>query len=254
MTDGAAENGTMTLEEYLSKNSYVKALVKGPSGIGKTVLAAQASHLWRTLYIDTDGGIISALKRSVNRKNIDIRILKNPNHDAFLAKLGDCIAEAEAGNFECVVMDHMTEVASRIEEDCQDKHEGFEIYREMLKRLMKFSRLLRDLPCHTIATAHTKPTGKEDSTSIFELAINGQSAGIIPGYFDVVGLVQKKTEKGGKSRHVFTTTGLSIYQVRDRWRALNPEEEVDEARPGAIWAKLQKGMETTIKQETTQSA
>lgn len=250
VSDEAEVQGTMTLEEYLAQNSHVKVLVKGPSGIGKTVLCAQASYLWKTLYIDTDGGIISALKKSVKRDNIDIRILKNPDHEVFLAKLAECLEEAEAGKFECVVMDHMTEVASRIEEDCQEKHEGFDVYREMLKRLMRFSRRLRDLPCHTIAAAHTKPTSKEDSTAIFELAINGQSSGIIPGYFDVVGLVQKKTEKGGKSRHVFTTTGLSLHQVRDRWRALNPEEEIDEARPGAVWAKLQKGMESTIKTET----
>jgi hypothetical protein len=241
----------MSLEEYLRKNSFVKALVKGPSGIGKTVFAAQASHVWKTMYVDTDGGIISALKKSVKRDNIDIRILRDPNHEGFLSKLGDCVAEAEAGNFECFVMDHITEVASRIEEQLAGQDlDGFEKYRKLLERLMRFSRLMRDLPCHTIVTGHTKPTGKEDSTSIFELAINGQSSGIIPGYFDVVGLVQKKTEKGAKSRYVFTTSGPSLLQVRDRWRALEAEEPIDESRPGAIWTKLQKGMEDTIGKET----
>lgn len=247
--------GYLTLEDYLKQNCYAKVLIKGESGIGKTVLAAQATQLWRTLYIDTDGGIKSALKRSVDRKNLDIRIMKFPDHQVFLDRLGDCIGEAEAGNFECVVVDHITEIASRIYEQltAQDL-DGFEKYRKLMERMMRFARILRDLPCHTIAAGHTKQRGKEDSSSIFELAIDGQSSGLIPGFFDVIGLVLKRTEKGGKSRYVFATQGPSLYQVRDRWRALAAEEEIDEGKPGAIWTKLQKGMENTIKEETTASA
>lgn len=245
----------MDLNEYLAQNTFLKALVKGEPGCGKTILAAQATQVWKTKYIDTDGGIISAMKYSVNRKNLDVSIIRDQNHGAFLERIADEVADAQTKGVECLVLDHITEVASRIEEDLTEKGvDSREKFGQLLQRMMRFARSLRDLPMHTVVTAHTKPRGKEDGTSIFELAIPGQSSSTIPGYFDVVGVVRKTTEKGGKHKHLFTTNGLSVYQVRDRWRALAPEEHIDEAKPGEIWRKLHAGMVSFVSEEAGATA
>ena len=97
------------------------------------------------------------------------------------------------------------------------------------------------MDCHTIVTSLTKPTGKEDSSAIFEPAFSGQSAAFVPSMFDTVGLVRRVTIKS-KSSYSFTTDGPSIFQVRDRTRILAPDEDIDESNPGEIWRKLSNGI------------
>lgn len=246
----------MNLREYLAQNTFVKALVKGPPGEGKTVLAAMATQIWRTLYIDVDGGLISALP-VVKEDNLTIRLIREPKHEDFFDRLADAVAEAETGQYECVVVDHLSEICGRMEDDyAQQSKSGkmeFGAWSEFLARITRFVRRLRDLQAHVIGVCHTKSTGKEDSTAIFELAISGQAAVRVPGMFDVIGLVRKKMVKG-QPGYFCAFDGPGIYQVRDRFRILAAEEEVSEKEPGRIWRKLQEGIVGKVPAQTLSDA
>lgn len=234
----------MKWEDYLSRWAYVKAFVKGPTGSGKTFVSASATHQWRTLYIDVEGGLFSAFP-TVRKENIEVRLIRESDATSFFNRLADAVAEAESGKYECVVLDSLTEVAGRMEDDYAQKSSTGKVefgdWFDMLGRLKRLCRRLRDCQCHTIVTSLTKPTGKDEGTAIFEPALSGQAASIVPSMFDTVGLCRKLTVKGAFS-YVFTTDGPSIYQVRDRYRALQPDEVVTEKDGGKIWARLEEAI------------
>lgn len=234
----------MKFDEYLSQWAYVKAFLKGPTGSGKTFLAASATQIWRTLYIDVEGGLFSAFP-TVRKENVEVRLIRESDAGEFFGRLADAVAEAESGKYEAIVLDSLTEVAGRMEDDYAAKSATGKVefgdWFDMLGRLKRLCRRLRDCACHTIVTSLTKPTGKDEGTTIFEPALSGQAASIVPSMFDTVGLCRKMTAKG-QSSYVFTTDGPSIYQVRDRYRALAPDEVVTESNKGRIWAKLEEGI------------
>lgn len=233
----------MNFDEYLAKWTFLKVFLKGPSGGGKTFLAAQATHLWRTLYIDVEGGLFSA-NTAVNRKNIEVRLIREPDPKDFFEKLGDAVCEAESGKYEAVVVDSLTEISGRMEDDYAAKSSTgkveFGSWYELQERLRRMCRRLKDLNAHVIVTNLTKPSGDKAETQ-FEPVFPGQSATVIPSFFDTTGLVRKVTGKG-TSDYVLTTDGPAIYQVRDRYRALAADEKIVEKDPTRIWKKLKEGI------------
>lgn len=249
----------MDFDTYLSQWTFLKTFVKGPPGSGKTFFAAQMTHLWRTLYIDVEGGLFSAFP-TVKRDNIEVRLIREPEPKEFFEKLGDAVGEAESGKYEAVVVDSLTEISGRMEDDYAQKSASgkleFGAWYELQERLRRMCRRLKDLNCHVCVTSLTKPQGGDKAEAAFEPVFPGQSATVIPSFFDTVGLMRKSSTKTG-SEFVFTTDGPAIYQVRDRYRALRPEERVSEKDPLAVWKKLKDGivaMATSGKEAQTAAA
>lgn len=237
-------SGKMSFGDYLRKWTYVKALIKGPPGSGKTCLAAGVGHLWKTLYIDVEGGLFSACPE-INRENTEVYHIREQKAEDFFAHLAQAIEEAESRKYECVVLDSFTEVASRMEDDYAQKSASgkleFGDWSDMLWRIKRFCRRLRDCACHVVVTCLTKPTGEESAGKIYELAIAGQSAAIVPSMFDTIGLMRKIISQK-RAQYVFTTDGPMVYQVRDRYRSLDPDEVVEEGAAWKVWKKLADGI------------
>lgn len=234
----------MDFDEYLAKWTFLKVFLKGGSGVGKTGLAAQATHVWKTLYIDVEGGLFSAFN-VVKKENCEVRLIREQDPKDFFGSLADAIGEAESGKYECVVVDSLTEIAGRMEDEyAQKSNTGkveFGSWYELQERLRRMCRRLKDMNCHTIVTNLTKPTSQDKAEAVFEPVFPGQSATVIPSFFDTTGLLRKITGPKG-SEYVLTTDGPAIYQVRDRYRALAADEKISEKDPGRIWKKLQAGI------------
>lgn len=234
----------MDFDTYLSQWTFLKTFLKGPPGCGKTFAAAQMTHLWRTLYIDVEGGLFSAFP-VVKRENIEVRLIREPEPKDFFERLGDAICEAESGKYEAVVVDSLTEISGRMEDDYAQKSSSgkleFGAWYELQERLRRMCRRLKDLNAHVCVTSLTKPQGGDKADAAFEPVFPGQSATVIPSFFDTVALMRKMTSKSG-SEFILTTDGPAIYQVRDRYRALAPEEKILEKDPGRVWAKLRDGI------------
>lgn len=234
----------MDFDEYLAKWTFLKVFLKGASGSGKTFLAAQATHMWKTLYVDVEGGLFSAFP-AVKKENIEVRLIREPDSKEFFEKLADAIGEAESGKYECVVIDSLTEIAGRMEDDYASKSSTgkveFGSWYELQERLRRMCRRIKDLNCHAIVTNLTKPTSGEKAEAVFEPVFPGQSATVIPSFFDTTALIRKVTGPKG-SEYVMTTDGPAIYQVRDRYRALAADEKIVQSDPTRIWKKLSDGI------------
>ncbi|MGH9388835.1 MAG: AAA family ATPase [Vicinamibacteria bacterium] len=234
--------------QYLAQYQFVNAFVKGPPGDGKTYLAAGASQIGKTLAIDVEGGLISA-RDVINPKNLTILLVKEQDPKAFFEKLSEAVGQALSGEYEWIILDSMSEVAGRMEDEyataSKDGRVDIKDWFVLTERVKRFGRLLRDLPCNKIVTAITKPTGKEDDggKTIFEPVLPGQTAAVVPSFFDIVGLMRKRpVPKGPGTDYYLCTDGPSIFQVRDRTRMLAGEEKVDPKNPGNVWKKALEGI------------
>jgi AAA domain len=222
----------------------VKAFLKGPPGSGKTYLAAAATGIWKTLYIDVEGGAFSAFP-IVKKENIVIRVIRESDSKDFFDKVADAIEEGETGQYECVVLDSLTEISGRMEDDYGNKSASgkldFGEWYELMRRIRNLCKRVKDMKCHSIITSLTKPMKEEAGTTIYEPVLAGQLSTVIPSYFDTVGLLRKTSDKSGV-KYIMTTDGPSIYQVRDRYRALTAEEPVHPQDGWKIWKKLADGI------------
>jgi hypothetical protein len=184
----------------------------------------------------------------VKRDNLVIRLVKDTDNAKFFENTADAMDEAERGGYECVVFDSITEVAGRMEDEysAQSKTGKIEFgdWFVLIERVKRLARRLRDLKCHTIVTSLTKPTGKEDATTIFEPILPGQSSAVVPSFFDIIGLMRKGLAKSVE--YFVAVDGPSFYQVRDRTRGLRGEERVNEKDPWTIWQKAYAGLQQMV--------
>lgn len=229
-----------TFDDYMTENAFIKAFIKGPSGTGKTYLASAISHLGKTLYIAAEGGLVSA-RDVVNKGNIVIADVKDSDPNKFFDNVGEALGEAMSDAYECVVVDSMTEVGGKMEDQYAQGTDGKVTIQDwflLIGRMKKFAKHLRDMPKHTVVTAITKPTGKEDDPkAIYEPILPGQSAAVVPSFFDLVGMMKKNLGTKGLEVSVLTA-GPSMFGVRDRTGSLGVDEKVDAKNPEKLWFKV----------------
>lgn len=235
----------MKIGDLLKNHTYLKVFLKGQPGTGKTFLAASISKLFKTIFIDVEGGILSA--RKVMDTDMEIRLIREPDNKVFFDKLGYAMGEALSGKYEAIVVDSITEISGRMEAELA-KGDGKLTIQDrgsITYRIKELGRKLRDAQAHVIVNALLKPMYREDDTDVYECALSGQSAVFVPSYFDTLALMRKVRVGAGKSAktsHLFTTDGPSIYNVRDRNNLLEGSEPVDSERPERLWEKMIKGI------------
>jgi hypothetical protein len=234
-----------TFDEYMSGNTFIKAFLKGPAGTGKTYLAASISHIGRTLYIAAEGGLVSA-RGVVNKGNLVIADVKDADPDKFFNNIGEALGEAMSDAYECVVVDSITEIGGKMEDQyaANEGKVGIQDWFQLVSRMKKFAKHLRDMGKHTVVTAITKASGKDDDAkSIYEPILPGQTAAVVPSFFDIVGMMKKSL--GPKSLDVSVlTVGPSAFGVRDRTGSLGSDEKVDVKNPEKLWIKVRDNVES----------
>lgn len=250
----------MSIDEYLKSHARLKVCLEGPPGAGKTILASSVTRLGRTLYVDFEGGILSSLRFGVvNRENLQ---LFRPEPGEFGAetwtpqavrKFEEQLVKMIHGGstkkpYEFVVIDSISEVGSRLEENYAAKTDVPTIkdWQVIIERVQTFCRTMRDLPVHFICTVLTNSKDSGDGDTTMQVALPGKSRTTVPSYFHATLLL--KAEKVATTRkHYCYASAPGIANVRDRYRALEDKTEISQEHPETIFEKLLEALDSEIK-------
>lgn len=201
---------------------YLKVLLCGTNGTGKTYLAAQFPN---PFFINVDRGL-----RTLTKKEIPYVILESPSKRdkvtpalqvlgilrQFRDNEGPIIAELKAIGYvpKTIVLDSLTALSSLLEVDWllnpqgkpRDQYETLELqdYNLIKRRMESVMRFGRDeLPFHFVATATLDYTPNELGRVLESPRATGNKLGQgLPDFFDECYLMEKETNQE-KDKNVF---------------------------------------------------
>jgi hypothetical protein len=169
--------------------SRAQIVVLGPGRAGKTSLLYSASHYGKTLAIESEEGAHSAAK-FVNAKNLEIETLakrvKDPKTGVWKAlppeqqppvreRLKELTLKAFTGGYDIVLVDSLTDIASKFEEEYARKS-GTVDQREWFKLIEGMKTFVHDLKngnFHLVASCIAAPP-KEGSLVEISPSLPGQ--------------------------------------------------------------------------------
>ncbi len=228
------------LQPLRHKREFVKAVLYGREGTGKSTAAAKASTLGRVLFIDSEGGLkVDALTRlGANPDNILVWPPAGAGpvtaesldqlHRELLAQFAD-----DPAFLHTIVFDSLTEIHHLLREQATDyrvRNSRVEVdpeyidrndYGRMTNQLRKLIRRYRDLPCNVIFLALERDVEDEDGSKEYRPALTAALCTDVLGYADVVG---RFGSSDGSYRARFT--GNERIRAKDRYGIL-PEVLAD---------------------------
>ena len=214
-----------------TKTKYVKMLVYGAAGIGKTVFAATAPN---PLILDVEGGLMSIADKDIDYIPIkvwndiqeafmEIVSGKIPNETIVIDSLTECSKKSMDALLGAVISGQITAQAEKV---IPNQHDWL----MNIEEVRRLTRAFRDLPKHIIMTCLQRDEKNELSGGITRKpAVSAKSlADDIVGYFDIVGYMEADKE-GNRfilTQPYKTQQGYSCY-AKDRSGKLETFEEPD---------------------------
>lgn len=193
----APESGEVKIRQLQETPQFVKLLVYGYSGAGKTVFASTAP---RPLLIDVEGGTMSI--RQFGRKVDVVRITSFEQLKSVYNSI-----ETDGSKWDTIIIDSLTELmkssmtAVMGEVVAQNPRRdpdipGLQEYGKNAEIIRKVIRRFRDLPKHVIFTCLTLDTTDQDTgLPVAKPALTGKMANEVPAYMDVVGRLIKRRNR-----------------------------------------------------------
>jgi hypothetical protein len=237
---------TFTSVSQAASAAFVKALVYGGPGMGKTVLAATLGP--GTVLVSAESGILSLKKANlerlfgVGRPDIcyDLPIIEVKTAQDFVDAQKWAQDSREARNFHTVAVDSLSEIAEQVLNNAKRQvKDPRQAYGELTERMETTVRAFRDLSnMNVYMTSKMEPMKDEMTGSVrFGPMMPGKRLGpAVPYFFDeVFRLGVNKTPQGEAYRFLQTQPDLQ-YDCKDRSGAL---ASLEPPHLGAIFAKIQ---------------
>ncbi|AOE44383.1 RecA-like exonuclease [Gordonia phage Ghobes] len=181
---------------------YVKAVLYGHEGTGKTTSAAFAANLGRTLFVNVEGGLkkVALRKQGVKTENLAVwppagtEVTAQSLEDLHQKLLEDLTDDPNS--WFCVVVDSLTETHHVLREQATKKRVAksrVEVdpdfvdrddYGVMTNQLRKLVRKFRDLPCHVVFLCLEKD---DEDAKEYRPALTPALCTDVLGYADLVG-------------------------------------------------------------------
>lgn len=166
------------IQTFKPENSYIKALIYGPSGAGKTTFAATAP---KPIFASSEKGLMSI--RHLAPQFMEINSLQD------LKDLYNFLKN-EKHEFETVVIDSITEINDIIKTEIETRNKRnmqLQDWGILQKEIKDILRKFRDLPMHIIFLAQETTEKDEEKIVKYLPSLNGKSATEIAYYMDTVG-------------------------------------------------------------------
>lgn len=219
---------------------YIRVLMYGREGSGKTTSALRASTGGKTLIIDAEGGLKqkALAKRGVDVDNVVV--FTPPNGEPLThAHLNSAYRQVQADlakdpdSWYAVVIDSASDIVTSMVHHVSDdrvtkaRERGVEIdevdefftdrsdYGTMAKMFRDVLRKFRDLPCHLVITALERRDVDEDTGAVmYGPAVSPALVTDLTGYMDLVLACQAANEDGKPFRAA--TSRTKRYRAKDR--------------------------------------
>lgn len=180
----------------------------GPSGAGKTVLAATAP---RPLFLDTEDGSESLRNHDWSKESLRHRV---KNSDDIIEFVQEARANTEMLTDMCetIVVDTLTELSAKdlsktlLEKNQKDSsrnpYAAQQIdYKENTERLRRIIIALFDLPVHVILISHDRDIKDDGDGRIYiRPALSPKLGETVKGLVSVQGYLKAQTERDGEVR------------------------------------------------------
>lgn len=226
------------------ENSGVKALIYGPSGVGKTMLCATAP---RPIVISCESGLLSLSRANlekvfgVGRADIcyDLNVAKIKDIQDLTAALEWCNNKANHQYFDTVLIDSGSEIGEVVLNNAKKQvKDARQAYGELIEKMEMCVRGFRDIPNkHVVMLAKQEPTKDELSGIVTQAPMMpGAKLSVkLPYLFDeVFRLGVNKTPQGETYRFLQTSPDLQ-HTAKDRSGMLNA---VEVPHLGYIFSKI----------------
>jgi len=204
------------------QNAGIKALVYGPSGVGKTRLCATS---YCPVIISAEGGLLTLMQEWPDVPAIEVAS-EQDCYDALAL-----IMSPAGANFHTVCLDSITEIAEVVLSHMKaNTKDGRAAYGEMNDRMAKIIRMFRDIRGkHVLFTAketwHTDDVTK--ITKYYPSMPGNKLTGDMPYFFDEVFRADFGLDAQGRTTYYLQTKGDIRVTAKDRGQRLLEREYPD---------------------------
>lgn len=208
-------------KEVTTTNQFLKVLVVGGPGTGKSQFAATFPS--PAYVFDIDGGIVSYKGKDFTYSQFE---LSNAGYVDFTKEFKETLKEAKEGKYQTIVLDSTSSLTDMAMEramvmDPKRSLTGgpvWNIHYSMVKHLVESTiKALVSLPCNVVVIAHKEIVKNEEDGTIVavEPLLTGNLSRRIPGLFDEVYYALTKNE-GGKPHWYLQTVPRGLIEARSR--------------------------------------
>lgn len=217
------------IKQLKEKKFYIKMLIYGDNGTGKTVFGASAMDCdvcKEVLFVNIEGGMLSITDRKtldhwdisefVEIKDV-LKFLQEEEH-SYKAVVLDSITELQLRSLDAIVKDAMAAPPKGKPRTDEDEIR-IDDYGKNTVAMRKVLRGFRDLPMHVIMTALAVENKDEDGVVTVSPQLTEKMANSVMGYVDIVAYMHaKKVAKDGKEELVrsFLFQPYGKFRAKDR--------------------------------------
>lgn len=212
------------------QDNYLKALIYGPPGAGKTSLVRTIANVYKTLIISAESGLLSVAGLDCDVIDITTDDAGNLIEDkkARLQRLAEIYSEINKDKkYELIFIDSLSELSQTMVEALQkempDRKDSLVLWGENLKRMRALIKAFRDLKKHVVMTCLSDIDKDETGKRFLTIDMSGKVAKEAPAMFDLVAFL--KVDAEGK-RSLITQPNESTI-AKDRSGLLDPSEPAD---------------------------
>lgn len=201
----------------LEKTIFLKVILLGPSGVGKTTAALDMPPPIRVILCETDSALDYPLAcwKAEGKSQAEINKILSCDRATSWKTMMEAVAaaraDAEAGKIKTVVVDPLNFFADRLIDEAmiwtktkEGNEDGRRAHPECTKRLRQLTYQLLGLPCHMIVISHYMDVGdapKRGGPDKVPLLPNKEARAIVHGMFP-----HKLWMEMQEGRRVFVTT------------------------------------------------
>lgn len=190
----------LNIQALSARPQYVKMMVYGESGVGKTTFAASAPR--PMLWLDAEGGTASiddaegidvmAVSTLEDFRNVVLYLHENPTK--YKTVVVDSFSEAQVS-----VMKQIMKAVVKADQSRDEFLPQFAEWGRLTGVMREVARALRDLPAHLVITALTRED-KDDMTGRTKVRarLTPALAEEVPALMDVSGYLYAATAKAGE--------------------------------------------------------